>query len=230
MEKKTIVLATYGKSREHLHGECMDALQHELGVLVLSTKGCIHIDVARSLLSTTALDMGADIVVFIDHDMAFEPLDVERLADEARGTRGIVAGLYSQRKIGAGIVGSFSSDTSEAIFFEGGGLYESEGCVGMGFTAIHREVFEKLDPLEQFARVQSQEGSLRPYFQKFAVGGYWLKEDASFCHMARLSGSKVHVDTRIRLKHLGEHWYRIEDCQSRPADLPTLKVRLNLRS
>lgn len=229
MEKKTIALATYGKTREHRHGECMDALKHELGMLVLETKECSHIDVARSLLSTIALDLGADVAVFIDHDMAFDPLDVEKLAEEARGTRGIVGGVYSQRKMGSGIVGSFSPDTSEAIFFEGGGLYESAGALGMGFTAIHRDVFEKLDALEQFARVQSQEGSMRPYFEKIKVDGYWLKEDASFCHAARLSGSPVHVDTRIRLKHQGEHWFGVEDCRSRQVDMPTLKVRLNLR-
>ena len=230
MEKKTIVLGTYGKTREHVHGECMDVLQHELGMLVLATRECSDIDVARSFLATSALDLGADVVVFIDHDMAFDPLDVEVLAGRCRETRGVIGAVYSQRKMGGGIVGSFSPDTTEAVFFEGGGLYEAMGALGMGFTAIHRDVFEKIDPLPEYARVQAQEGSMRPYFQKITVGGYWLKEDASFCHVARVTGSPLHVDTRLRVKHQGEHWFSVEDCRRKSVDEPTLKVQLKLHS
>ncbi len=230
MEKKTIVLGTYGKTREHLHGECMDALQHELGVLVLSTRESSHIDVARSFLASTALDMGADVVVFIDHDMLFDPLDVEVLAERTRETRGVIGAAYSMRKMGAGLVGSFKPDTPDAIFFEGGGLYEAAGALGMGFTAIHREVFEKINKLPDYPQLRSQEGSMRPYFQKITVDGYWLKEDASFCHIARLVGAPLHVDTRFRVKHQGEHWFGIEDCRHKSVDEPTLKVQLNLRS
>ncbi len=213
MERQTIVLATYGASRDHEHGELITALRYELHLLVFEVRGSSQIDMARSQLATTALDHGADVMVFIDHDILFDPLDVERLADVAREHRGVVGAPYSKRKMGAGIVGSI--DSGEMIFFDGGGLYPAPGCLGMGFTAIHREVFTKLDALPEYAPVNSQNGVIRPYFKKLVVNDYWLNEDASFCHAAREVGASLMIDTRIRVKHLGLHPFGVEDCRQR---------------
>lgn len=213
MERRTIVLATYGSSRDNDHNDLMVALQHELHMLVFEVRESSQIDMARSQLATMALDHGADVMVFIDDDMLFDPLDVERLAEVARETRGIVGAPYSKRKMGAGVVGGI--DTGEVTFFEGGNLYPVPGCIGMGFTAIHRDVCTKLDTLQDYALINSQEGVLRPYFKKLVVGGYWLKEDASFCHAVRQAGASLMIDTRIRVKHLGQHPFGIEDCRQR---------------
>lgn len=225
MEKRTIVLATYGAARAHEHGDCMDVLQHQLGVLVMQTRGSSQIDMARSHLAAMAMAHGADVVVFIDHDILFDPLDVERLADVARVARGIVGAPYAQRAMGAGVVGGLDPEVGEVVFFEGGGLYPSAGAIGMGFTAIHREVFEKLNTLPEYAQVLSQEGLLRPYFKKLVVNGYWLKEDASFCHAARQVGVSTQIDTRIRVKHWGDHPFGIEDCLKRTTEPPTLRLK-----
>jgi hypothetical protein len=208
----------------------MDVLKYDLGMLVLATRGNTHIDVARSLLATVACAHGADVAVFIDHDMLFEPLDVEALANVARETRGVVGAPYSQRKMGASLAVSFHPDTEEAVFFEGGGLYPAAGTVGMGFTAIHRDVFEKLDQLPEYAVVNSAEGLLRPYFKKLVVGGRWLPEDASFCHAARAAGATTQIDTRFRVKHLGEYAFGVEDCRRKLTDESTLRLRLRLRN
>jgi hypothetical protein len=226
MEKKTVVLVTYGAAREHAHGECMDRLKHEQGLLVLETRGHSHIDMARSLLATTALAHGADVVFFIDHDMLFEPDDVGQLAELARETRGVVGSVYSQRRMGGSLVGSFSPKTTEAVFYKGGGLYESTGAIGMGFTAIHRDVFERLDQSAEYAEVNSQDGLIRPYFKKLVVAGYWFQEDGSFCHAARQAGATTHVDTRFRVKHQGTHWFQIEDTRRKITEEPTLTLGL----
>lgn len=213
MEKKTVVLATYGKTREHQHGDCIDAVEHGLGILVMKTRGSPQIDIARSLLAYTALAHGADVCLFVDHDILFEPLDVEVLAESARQTRGIVGAPYSERRMGGGLVGGFASDVDEATFFDGGGLYPSPGAIGMGFTAIHRDVFALLDPLPEYAACNCSDGQLRPYFRKLILDGHWLHEDASFCEAARRAGAPTHIDTRIRVQHLGEYPYGVEDCR-----------------
>ncbi len=213
MERQTIVLATYGSSRDNDHGDLITALRYELHLLVLEVRESPQIDMARSYLATMALDHGADVMVFVDHDILFEPLDVERLAEVAREQRGIVGAPYSKRKMGAGVVGGI--EAGEVTFFEGGGLYPAPGCIGMGFTAIHRDVFTKLDALQEYAPVNSQSGVMRPYFKKLVVNDYWLNEDASFCHAAREAGAPLMIDTRIRVKHLGLHPFGIEDCRQR---------------
>lgn len=226
MEKRTIVLATYGKTREHLHGDCMEALRYQLGMLVMDTRANMHIDVARSLLACSALAHGADVVVFIDHDILFDPMDVEPLAEEARKCRGIVGAAYAQRRMGAGIVGGIDPSVEEVVFGEGGKLYPAVGVIGMGFTAIHRAAFELLDALPEYAEVNSSDGTMRPYFRTLIVNGYWLHEDASFCHAVRTAGGATLVDTRIRLKHLGDHPFDVQDAKARPPEEPTVRVRI----
>ncbi len=227
MEKKTIVLATYGKTREHQHGECMDALRYQLGVEVFDTKANSQIDMARSLLATYAMAHGADVALFIDHDTLFNPLDVELLADVARERRAVVGAAYSTRRLGGHIVGGpDSSKYEEVTFYEGGGLYDCVNVIGMGFTAIHRSVFERLDELPAYAELNSGEGMMRPYFQKVVMGGFWFKEDASFCHVARSLKIPTLIDSRIRVKHLGEHAFGLEDCRVRSPEVPSLKLRL----
>lgn len=213
MERQTIALATYGSSRNNDHGDLIVALRYEIQMLVFEVRESAQIDMARSQLAMMALDHGADVMVFIDHDILFDPLDVERLAEVAREYRGIVGAPYSKRKMGAGVVGSPAS--GEVIFFEGGSLYPVPGCIGMGFTAIHRDVFTKLDALPAYAPVNSQNGIMRPYFKKLVVNDYWLNEDASFCHAAREAGAPLMIDTRIRVTHLGLHPFGIEDCRQR---------------
>ncbi len=157
--------------------------------------------------------------------MLFDPLDVERLAEVARETRGVVGVPYSQRKMGAGIVGAPDTGGADAaVFFDDGKLYPSLGVIGMGFTAIHREVFEKIDALPGYATLSSQSGVTRPYFKKIVVDNYWLPEDASFCHVARQAGASTMVDTRIRVKHLGLHPFGVEDCRQRQEEV-SLKLR-----
>lgn len=204
----------------------MAALKSELGLLVMETRGATYIDLARSQLACAALSHGADVTVFIDHDILFDALDVARIADVARETRGVVGAPYSARKMGSVIVGAFDPQVEQVTFFEGGGLYPAAGVIGMGFTAIHRDAYALLAAQPEYAEVGSQEGNLRPYFQKLFVDGYWMTEDVSFCHAVRKYGGSAHLDTRIRVKHLGDHPFDIEDCTRRGAEKPSLRLKV----
>ncbi len=233
MQQQTIALATYGSSREHKHGVCMDQLEHELRVPVIKTWGHAQIDIARSLLATLALAHGADVVVFIDSDILFEPLDVERLAAVARETRGIVGAPYSLRGMGLGVVGcgvAAAGVSQDVVFFDGGSLQPVVGAVGMGFTAIHRDAFALLDAQPAYAERNTVDGILRPYFQKLVVDGFWMHEDASFCHAVRQAGGSTHTDTRIRVKHLGEYAFRIEDSRPNRHQPDELTMRLTVKN
>lgn len=229
MEKKTVVLMTFGKTRDHEIADLVEIMRSELGLMVFDTRGHNQIDIARSLLATQALRMGSDVVVFIDHDMWFDPSDVLEIAETARKTVGIVSAPYSRRGMGAGIVGgSIVSEADGKVgFFGAGGLHEVSGTVGMGFTAIHHSVFRRLDAVEGYGLMRCAEGEVVPYFQKIVRDGYWLHEDASFCQVAREQGATLHVDTRIRVKHVGNYAFGIEDCLRIPVvEAPELRLRL----
>ncbi len=226
MEKKTVVLVPYGRPRDHLHGDCIDVVRHGLGIQVLEVRGSSQIDMARSHLACAALAHGADVALFIDDDTLFDPMDVAVLSNSAREVQGVVGAPYAKRKMGGGMVGSFSAEVNEVTFFEGGRLYETPSAIGMGFTAIHHSVFEKLDSLPQYAPCNSQGGIVRPYFQRIIADGYWLYEDASFCHAARSVGAPTFVDTRVRVKHLGLHPFTIEDSCRAPTDEKSFQIQV----
>jgi hypothetical protein len=226
MEKKTVVLLTYGKAREHRHGDCVDQLRFELGAEVIQTRESRQIDITRSVLATSALAFGADVAFFIDHDIIFNPFDVEPLADVARERQGVVGAAYPMRMLGGTFSGSLPADLQEVTFFEGGDVYEAPGVIGMGFTAIHKSVFEKIAKLPDYAERNCSDGIVTPYFQKIVRNGTWLHEDASFCHAARLAGAGTFLDTRPRLQHLGEHPFSMEECGRPTVQRESLKVGL----
>ncbi len=63
MERQTIVLATYGASRDNNHSDLITALRYELHMLVFEVRESAQIDMARSYLATMALDHGADVAL-----------------------------------------------------------------------------------------------------------------------------------------------------------------------
>ena len=226
MQQQTVVLVPFGGGRDHGFSDLIEVLRYQLSLLVVELRRHAQLDIGRSLLATSALHQGADVVVFIDSDMLFDPLDVERIANVARETRGVVGAPYSERRMGGHLTSSPRKDIEEMTFFEGGGLYPSESVIAMGFTAIHREAFERLHSLPEYAERRCNEGLVRPYFQKATIDGYWFPEDASFCHAVRSVGVSTHLDTRIRVKHVGDYAFGVEDCVRTLPDATTLKKRV----
>lgn len=221
MERKTIALGTYGGDSWYKdHSDCMNALRLNLGVEVMELRGCIYIALARSVLATAALDHGADVVVFIDHDIIFDPNDVLVIADEARDCKGIVAAPYSMRRMGAGVVAGLTPDTGEITFGKGGGLYPVSWNLGMGFTAIHREVFDKVAFALSLETTRTLFGPCVPYFEQIKLDGFWHLEDASFCYKAHTAGVPCFTDTRINILHRGTHDFRIADAAKKHAEEP----------
>lgn len=230
MEKETIVLLTYrDHTQDKRHAACVERLRTELGVVVLDVTGSSHIDIARSQLATAAMGLGADVVVFIDSDIVFDPHDVARIADVARETLGVVGAPYSLRGLGIGVGVGVVPQDDHVTFFEGGGLYEVSDVLGMGFTAIHRQVFDRIAEIPGYEPVITPNGECVPFFQKLILNGRWDGEDLSFCRAARSVGAAVHLDTRFRVTHLGVHAFRVEDaCKQKRPDEATLKVRAKL--
>lgn len=228
MENQIIVLGTYGESWDKQHSACVWELRQTFGLTMLEAVGHHHIDIARSLLATAAMDQGADVAFFIDHDMVFDPADVLVLSAIAREKQGVVGAAYSARRMGTGMVGYIDpAEHEEVRFFDDGGLYPSNGAIGMGFTAIHRSVLERIAAQPDMERRRSVNGECVPFFEKLVHDGYWYSEDASFCERARAVGAPCFVETRLRVLHRGLHNYGIEDAGASRAIQPkTITLRL----
>lgn len=130
------------------HDRCMKALHdHPYIADVMELTGCPYIDMGRSIIATTVLDRpGIDGLLFIDHDMVFEPSEVEKVIESAQASRGVVGAAYSMRRPGriiGAIDGSKLEPGKQVVFFNGGEPVSAHH-LGMGMTAIHRSVLERL--------------------------------------------------------------------------------------
>jgi hypothetical protein len=130
------------------HDRCVKALAGHPYILdVMELTGCPYIDMGRSIIATRVLDhpeIGG--LLFIDHDMVFEPGEVEKVIESAEQSKGVAGAAYSMRRPGR-IIGAIDGGKLEpgkkVVFFDGGEPVPAQH-LGMGMTAIHRSVFERL--------------------------------------------------------------------------------------
>ena len=162
-----------------------------------------NIDIVRACLVETALSEGASVVLFLDGDNTFTVEACEAVVEEAAARLAVVGALYAQKPSGRP---ALRWHGESLVCYEGGGLYEVMG-VGLGVTAIAREVFEGIR-LEK----KAMNGLLvRPWFTSDISWDELLPDDDSFCRRAREAGFRVFVDTRHRVGHVGPHEFFLED-------------------
>lgn len=133
-----------------------------------------------------------DWLVWIDSDIIFTREDWELLFE---GDEDIVCAQYSRKILGLPPV-SF----------------------GLGFTRVHRSVYEKIkdlmreDGTENAQRYYS-DGAMRVnYHPTGATGDHrYVREDRGFFLLATMTDAKCREETRTRLRHVGSFEYHYPD-------------------
>lgn len=187
---------------------------------------------ARSMLAEQALKTASEWFLFVDDDMILpfgspgglryfgakipDPnsgyFAIDRIMSAPKEYR-ILSGLYySKNEKHNGVFASCVNSQVETIRYQrhyetGGDLGIVETAwTGLGFTRVHRSVFEEMKAnikvipeIKPFA-----EGRHFGFFNQF---GPDYSEDASFCLRAGKIGIKSYVDTGLILGHSGEFIY-----------------------
>lgn len=164
--------------------------------------GCALLEHGRSSIATEAHDWGADVQLFVDDDVVLgEPKSVVRLCEEALERRSLVAAPVPIRG-GTRYNVTFLEDKP----FEPRRVVKGTDC-GMGCTAFHRSVVERVVEQYEMKRVVFVEGNPKiwPLFRSLLTEEAWLGEDTSFTHRVIKSSSEEHVwvDTRCCPTHWG---------------------------
>lgn len=212
--KESIVLAAYHGPGVHQHYESLRDIKH----LNIATINQCPIDAARSYLLQVAFDQTpCEVFVFIDSDVAFDPLSYEALVRSCLETRGVVAGCYISKALDGSqrLAGLLTQQDQELTFYAEGGRYPSRG-VPMGFTAIHRAAVERLIESKQeekctFLQGTAQQLEAYPFFMPMVRGGIYYMEDYAFSLRALAAGVELYFDTRPRIRHYGPHGHRVTD-------------------
>lgn len=159
--KKYLVGVLYYGPVDREHDRCVKGLRgHPLVQDVLELTGCPYIDIGRGIVATAVLDnpeLGG--VLFIDHDMVFDPSEAIATIESAIEADETVGAAYSMRKPGhiIGAVDGTKVPPDKKVFFFEGGERLPANYLGMGMTAIPRSVLVRLVEASRakFARQQA---------------------------------------------------------------------------
>jgi glycosyltransferase involved in cell wall biosynthesis len=138
--------------------------------------GCPYVSHARATMLRKALDWGAEAIVFLDHDLSFEPEGLLKLI-EAEGP--VVSGLYRFKKDDVEYMGILRENADGTPFVREDGCIRADK-VPAGFLKITREAvdtFMKAYPELIYGVRYNPSVDL---FNHGAHEGVWYGEDYSF--------------------------------------------------
>lgn len=187
------------------HQKTLDSLEASIPFItaagweegMVSEIGCPYISAARATMLRKALDVKSDVIVFIDHDVSWNPLDLLKLI-ETEGD--VVAGLYRFKKDGDEHYMGVIDDN------DGAPVVRDDGCikatlVPAGFLKVTRAAVNKF--MQAYPKLVYGEAS-NPSVDLFNHGahnGAWWGEDYSFCRNWRDAGGEIWIVPDVSLTH-----------------------------
>jgi glycosyltransferase involved in cell wall biosynthesis len=159
--------------------------------------GCPYISGARATMLRKALDGGADVVVFIDHDLSWEPEDLIALI-ETPGD--VVAGLYRFKKDDEEYMGAWDTDpTGRPLVREDGTIVGSRIPAGfMKITRVGVERFMRAYPELCYGSPIAPSVDL---FNHGAFEGVWWGEDYAFSRRWIACGGELVIVPDLNITH-----------------------------
>ena len=201
---KKVVLCVPTLTRPHQ--ATIDSIKNSVPLLesagyehyMVSEIGCPYISAARSTMLRKALDVKADIIVFIDHDVSWKPSDLLKLI-ESDGD--VVAGLYRFKQDGeVKYMGVLDDDNDRMPKVREDGAIKADR-VPAGFLKITRNCVNRF--MQAYPHLMYGEAS-NPSIDIFNHGahkGAWYGEDYSFSRNWIDAGGDIWVVPDLDLNH-----------------------------
>lgn len=200
-KKVVFCIPTYTKP----FAECLEALGKSIPLIeeagwlhdTVVEVGCPYISHARSVMLHKALRLGATVIVFIDHDLSWEPEDLLTLAD-ADGD--VVAGTYRFKRDSVDFMGALMPDVNGLPQERSDGGLRAHS-VPAGFLKITTKC------VNQIIREYPELCYLDEYFPHvdlFNHGAYknaWWGEDYAFSRRWLEAGGDIVILPHLQLVH-----------------------------
>lgn len=155
---------------------------------------------SRNTLVHLFLKTSFDYLLFIDADMSFSPLDIEKMIDSDVD---VVAGAFPKKTIQE----EYGLSTNNLKLFKD--LVECD-YVGTGIILIKKEVFLKLkDSVNHYINVDNNFSWMNPgeivysFFDTAIVDNQYLPESYWFCKEWKKTGGKIYVYPDMNIGHVG---------------------------
>lgn len=166
---------------------------------------------SRAIVASRFLDTGYDVLLTIDSDIVFRPEDAIEVCEQAHEL-GIVVGMYPCRSLGQ--MKPASVPLAGAITFGDSHTPVPIQWGATGFMAVNRQTLTRMKRELPFCHPNDYK--FYPFYDPLVATAddgstIYLSEDFAFCERARAAGSGIYVNPGVRLKHVGEHAFRLED-------------------
>ena len=177
---------------------------------------------ARNNLAATFMKSDMDLLMFLDSDIVWEPMDILKLI---LADREFCGGVYPRKVINwTGVAEAARAgkdhpeDWSCSYLFKtatNNGEADDDGMLEVthaatGFLLLKRSVFERLMPfVPVYEDVVEGEKIHSHDFFRVGVGenGKYTSEDYWFCNEWRKVGGRIWINPFIRLGHIGTHQF-----------------------
>lgn len=169
--------------------------------------GTALLEHVRSKIAHDALEWGAEVILWVDDDITFDPPEAIKLVKGALATQSLVAGVCALRD-GQRVNVSFTEPEKPVTFYQGGGIVKVDNA-GCGMTAVHRSVYERL--AQEWEPVIIWDKPRIPHYRTRFWDGAWPGEDYSFSRLMGQCGLQPYADTSVRATHHGDYGFRVED-------------------
>lgn len=201
MRKVVVCLPTVTRPHPATIGALEDAIPAVVAAgwsaEMVSEIGCPYISSARATMLRKALDAKADVIVFLDHDVSFDPPDLLRLI-ETEGD--VVCGTYRFKREPEEYMGVLVGDA------DGKPVVRADGClqasaIPAGFLKVTKEAVDRF--LAAYPQM-AYGPRYAPYIDLFNHGahqGTWYGEDYAFARNWRDAGGEIWVIPDINLHH-----------------------------
>ena len=197
-----LAIPVYGKA----HPACLDAIEAASPALdaagfeakIVTEQNNPYISAARATMLRKAMDWGADVVVFIDHDVSFPP---EALVKLIQTEGDVVAGTYRFKKADEEYMGGLDNVPDGVAK-----VRESDGAVKgyrvpAGFLKVTKEA------VDRFMRAYPElvyGPAYNPSIDLFNHGaheGVWVGEDFRFSQRWIACGGEIWIVPDLDLTH-----------------------------
>jgi len=184
---------------------------------------------SRSIAASAFLRSKADVLLTIDSDIWFRAADAIKLCEEAL-EYDFIAGLYLTRGIKKQSALLLPVDVP--VIFQDDSKPVEVRYISTGFMAVSRKGMEKTLEHSKVPHCHKgmthlgQDTSFFPLYMPFVIPddgpeeNLYLSEDWALCQRAKDAGFKMWLDPSIRLGHVGQEMYTLEDLLRTPKPDP----------
>lgn len=184
---------------------CLDSLESSVPLIqaagwtdfMVCQIGCPYISAARAMMLRKALDVKADVIVFIDHDLSWDPQDLLKLI-ETEGD--VVSGTYRFKYEPEEYMGALFPDIN------GVPIVREDGCIKAhsipaGFLKITRNGVNKFIASYPELTYGEKCSPMIDLFNHGAINGVWHGEDYAFARRWREKCGDVWIFPNLNLNH-----------------------------